>query len=496
MIRAPAARSLPAVILATALSAAAEPPAAPPPSPCTLRVHPSNPRYLTVDGERAIYLAGHQWFNDLQHHAWNTSVDVDWDRYLQFLRARGINYLRSWIVWSAGVPSPDDPSPRMPYLRTGPGSALDGRPRFDLTRFDESFFARMRSQVRAAGERGVYVSIMLFEVYGFMDRDGSYQKSLWAGNMLHGPNNVNGIDTDENGDRHGLEFFASRDPRVQELQRSWVRKVIDTVGDLDNVFFEVANELACHRWQREIVRLIRRFEAGRPRQHLVYMSPGGRDRLGRWTLLPRNALLETPADVYSVTRGWNPRYRRDPPVEDAGRPVIMDMDHVAVQRDGDNEWNNGPTTPWKLLTRGYHQCIYDHDHWKPGANRSRWDTTRRNVGMTARYASRMDLARMRPRSSLSSTRYCLAAPGREYLIFCPGEGEIVVSGLLAGRGYRREWYDPATGRASEPGTVVPERATWSFTPPVRDAVLYLVIGSAAAEAPPVRPPAPSARDTS
>ena len=125
---------------------------------------------------------------------------------------------------------------RLDFL-IGPGRALDGKPRFDLTRFDPAFFGRLRSQIREANRRGLYVSILLFEVYGFMDRDGKYPNSLWAGNVFHGPNNINGIDVDTNGDRHGLEFFYTGDNRVLSIQRSYVRRMIDALGEFDNIFY-------------------------------------------------------------------------------------------------------------------------------------------------------------------------------------------------------------------------------------------------------------------
>jgi hypothetical protein len=52
----------------------------------------------------------------------------------------------------------------LPYLRTGPGNALDGGLKFDLKAFNEDYFSRLRSRVMEAGRRGIYVSIMLFEV--------------------------------------------------------------------------------------------------------------------------------------------------------------------------------------------------------------------------------------------------------------------------------------------------------------------------------------------
>jgi len=438
-----------------------------------LRVHPDNPRYFTDGSGKAVYLAGHQWFNDLQHNAWNSAVRVDWAHYLDFMEQRKLNYLRSWIVWSVGDPTAGHPTPLMPFKRTGPGNALDGKPRFDLHKFNPAFFERLRAQIGAAEKRGIYVSVMLFEVYGFMDRDGTYPKSLWAGNVFHGPNNTNGIDTDENQDGHGLEFFFTSDQQVRDIQRAYVKKAIDTVNEFDNVFFEIANELEAKQWQYEMIRFVKEYEATKPKQHLVYMSPGGRNRTGLWSKLSKDDLIRSPADVYSVTPGWNLKYRDDPPIEAGGKPVFMDMDHIAVANDGDNDWNNNPSTPWKLLTRGYHQCIYDHDYWKPATNRTSWEATRHSIGMTVEYAKKMDLAHMHPRGDLASTRYCLANPGKEYLVYLPDGGEVTVElSAASGRGMV-EWFNPRTGIATS-GGAVPGGTKRSFQAPFDgDAVLYL-----------------------
>lgn len=441
-----------------------------------LRVHPDNPRYFTDDGAKAIYLAGHQWFNDLQHAAWDFPVQVDWDHYLDFLEERKLNYLRSWIIWSVGDPTSGRPAPLMPFKRTGPDNALDGKPKFDLHQFDPDFFELLREQVAKAQRRRVYVSVMLFEVYGFMDRQRSYPKSFWAGNVWHGPNNINAIDVDENGNGHGLEFFFTSREEVLQLQRAYVKRVIDAVSEYDNVLFEIANELDAGPWQHEMVRYVKDYEVTKPKQHLVYMSPGGRDRNGKWSLLPKQELLSGPADVYSVAGGWDRHYRGDPPVEQGLKPVFMDMDHVAAGEDGDNDWNNHPATPWKLLTRGYHQCLYDHDYWKPGAHREKWDRTRYSIGATVTYANRMNLARMHPRNDLSSTTYCLADPGREYLVFQPGTGNVRVLGLRPGYRYRFEWFDTEKCRAGSAGLFTAAASTHQFETPFASAVLYLVLG--------------------
>jgi hypothetical protein len=69
------------------------------------------------------------------------------------------------------------------WQSTVPGKALDGKPKFDLMKFEPVYFQRLRSRVEAARDRGIYVSIMLF---------GGYQEAdpNWTGNPLHRDNNI------------------------------------------------------------------------------------------------------------------------------------------------------------------------------------------------------------------------------------------------------------------------------------------------------------------
>ena len=54
-----------------------------------------------------------------------------------------------------------------PWLRTGTGTALDGLPKFDFNQFNQEYFDRLRDRVEAAGDRGIYTSVMLFEGWSF-----------------------------------------------------------------------------------------------------------------------------------------------------------------------------------------------------------------------------------------------------------------------------------------------------------------------------------------
>ena len=448
----------------------------PPPPAGPLRAHPDNPRYFVDASGKTVRLAGHQIFVDLQDNSFNKATiyggatTLDWNWYLDFARERGLNFLRNWIIWSYGSGEMADDrgavATPMIYARTGPGTALDGNPAFDLAVYDEAFFQRLHDRLAQAGERGIYVSVMLFEVYGFGDGEEVDGFSLWDGNMLHGPNNVQGVDMDPDGNGWGIEFFYTTDEDILEMQRDYVRKVIDSVNDLDNVIYEIANELHAPEWQIAMIDLIKTYEAGKPKQHLVLMSPGGRNETGGWTLMPKSTLTDSDADVFAVAEGWGGY--EDPPVETAGMPVFWDNDHVWVAG-----WDHH-RMPWMVFTRGYHYTLYDAPFESPDQESAEWELIRFNIGATVSYGERAaDLAAMEPRGDLSSTGYCLADPGTDYIVYQPSSSAEFTVTLEAGS-YAYEWYDPGSVRVAETGSVSSSGGSEAFTAPFEgDAVLYL-----------------------
>jgi hypothetical protein len=80
--------------------------------------------------------------------------------------------------------------------RPGPGAALDGKPRFDLTLFNQTYFDRVRSCVVAARDKGIYASVMLFNGFS-IEGKGNVGGDPWQGHPFNPKNNVNGIDGGE-----------------------------------------------------------------------------------------------------------------------------------------------------------------------------------------------------------------------------------------------------------------------------------------------------------
>ena len=218
--------------------------------PGPLVVSKRNPRYFAVaavDGadERTVYLTGSHIWNNF-HDGMGPGSDCaevsepfDYGAYLDFLCAHGHNFIRLWR-WeqfrsqAAGGEYHLCMTPQ-PWSRTGAGTAKDGKPKFDLDSFDQAYFDRLRERVISAGNHGIYVGIMLFD--GFALHLSPAPDNV-EGHPFHAANNVNGIGIRSIDDYQVLPL----DPRIQAFEEAYIRKVVDTVQDLPNVLYEVANE--------------------------------------------------------------------------------------------------------------------------------------------------------------------------------------------------------------------------------------------------------------
>ena len=84
----------------------------------------------------------------------------------------------------------------------------------------------------------------------------------------------------------------------------------------------------------------------------------------------------------------------------------------------------------------------------------------------------MNLIAMTPHPELTSTTYCLADAGSEYLVYQPKNESFDIA--LAEGAYEGQWFDTATGSTSATGTIKTEAGKLRFTPPFQDpAVLSL-----------------------
>jgi len=366
-------------------------------------------------------------------------------------------------MWSWEVGENDVYYEPAPWVRTGPGTAGDGKPKFDLQQFNPEYFQRLRSRVLAARDRGIYVGVMLFQGWSIYSHGYG---NPWPVHPFNEANNINGINGDADKDGEGKEVHTLQVPAVTRLQEAYVRQVIDTLNDLDNVLYEITNEAAIFSrdWQYHIVKFIKEYEASKRKQHPVGMTAFDSGREGSMA-----ALLESPADWISPQNdGVAGDYRDDPPTGDGRKVILSDTDHLWGV-GGERVW------VWKSFTRGLNPIYMDplrKQEWFSigGAD---MESARRAMGDTRRSAQRMNLDAMTPQPSLTSTRYCLASAGTEYLIYQPEGGEGFSVELRAGT-YRYEWFSPANGQDADSGHIQVAGGRQRFQPPFAgDAVLYL-----------------------
>jgi hypothetical protein len=428
-----------------------------------LQVHPKNPRYFTDGTSRAVYLTGsHTWDNLQDSGAIGKPITrFDYEAYLDILQSSGHNFIRMW-VWEGGVD--ERYYEPLAYRRTGPGTALDGKPKFDLREFDEAYFERLRDRVAAAGRRGVYVSVMLFQGWSLYNHGYG---NPWPLHPFNKANNINEINGDPNGDGEGREVHALDAPDVTRLQETYLRKVVDTINDLDNVLYEITNETAIYSkdWQSHMARYVKQYEATKPKQHPVGMTAF--DSGGPGSM---EALWASPADWISPQEdGTAGDFKDDPPAADGRKVVITDTDHLWGE-GGDHRW------VWKSFLRGHNPIYMDLVSiltGKPEDDIAGAASARPAMGLTRRLAERLDLAAMIPRDDFASTKYCLAQPGVAYVVYLPTGGEATVDVSAAEGVLEVEWIDPVNG-TTERAPSIEGGARRTFRSPLAgDAVLYL-----------------------
>jgi hypothetical protein len=335
------------------------------------------------------------------------------------------NFLRMWMYegnkWQSNTPHDFFVVPHV-YARTGPGLALDGEPKFNLQRFDEDYFGRLMGRVRAARDRGIYVSVMLFQGWDLELKPWRQRsrRNPWLGHPLHKENNINGINGDPKGENHGLLTHTLALPEVTKLQKAYIRHVIDTVNDFDNVLYEITNEdhhwAEGIEWQYAMVDDIHTYEAmEKPKQHPVLLT-------ATFPQATNEFLFEGPAEAVSPSSlKWygtgTDDYRANPPAADGRKVILADHDHFGGS-GGDVPW------VWKSFMRGLNPLYMDPYGYDSVNMTPPNEAVRVALGCTLRYARSVNLATMLPRGDLTSTGYALVAPGDEYLVYQPSKKEV------------------------------------------------------------------------
>jgi len=388
----------------------------------TLGVYPDNPHYLCLDGKPVVMVGDYTWgaFSDR---------NFDYVRYFDSLQERGINLARVWLWWGCeelvgdafGYPHIE------PYLRPGPGTANDGKPKYDLSKPNPEFFERLHAFCRAAQDRSIELQLIAMDAWMLKHEE------LWRLHAFQRDNNVNGVDGDPTDTGKGTDgergFCSMGNPTAMEFQKALLAKIVDSTNEFPNVHYEIANEnYYSEEWELGLCDYIKEYEKTKPRQHLTMRR-------------------DLPSHSY-VVQNWDPATVRKGMLErrDLGQPLIFDTDWTI--NDNDDEIRKAMWTA--LASGGSFSYMDDSLEFRQGEPYTdKREALHRQIDRAAAFVRLIRPWEMEPRDALvtAGTAYAMAST-TEFVAYFPDGGAASLrlsEGLSAGKA---EWLNPRTGETT------------------------------------------------
>jgi hypothetical protein len=420
------------------------------PAPRPLALHPENPHYFLFRGKPVILIGSGE------HYGAVLNLDFDYVAYLDELQSRRLNHTRLFsgayreVASSFGITDNTlAPAPNRyvcPWARGEQPGAQDGGNRFDLARWDEHYFRRLRDFMAQAARRGVVVEMNLFCPF--------YDDKVWTASPMNERNNVNGI-----GSCPRDEVYTLKYPALTGVHKALVRKIAGELRDFDNLYYEVCNESwfgkVAAPWQDEIVATLVEAESGLPARHLISLNLD-------------KQVVRTPNPAVGI---YNFHYASPPDV------VAWNYDLGRVIGDNETGFRGRQDAyyraeAWDFITAGgglYSNLDYSFtarhpagtfcDYTSPGGGSPALREQLRTLGD---FIHRFDFVRMAPDNRVirggiperAVSARALVQRGRAYAVYMRSLRKVDSSPvrvdlrieLPAGR-YAIEWLEPATGRS-------------------------------------------------
>src|SRR5688572_9154015 len=230
-----------------------------------LSLHPDNPHYFLFRGQPTIIITSGE------HYGAVLNLDFNYAAYLNELQIRGLNGTRAFTgVYlepqgafniAENTLAPANGRYIGPWMRTGSPGAAHGGTKFDLTRFNDTYFARLRDFVREAGRRGIIVELVLFCPF--------YEEMQWNLSPMNSINNVNSIGQVARTNVYTMDKNGGLLP----IQEALVKRIVLELNQFDNLYYEICNEPyfggVTLDWQRHISKTIADAERTLPNKHLI-----------------------------------------------------------------------------------------------------------------------------------------------------------------------------------------------------------------------------------
>jgi hypothetical protein len=423
-----------------------------------VRISPENPKYLVFRNQPLALVSASE------HYGSVINRPFEFEKYLDDAVAHKMTVTRTFLLYrelqSARNPSspckPESPDYIAPFVRSGPGKALDGEPIYDLDRWNPEYFERLHHFLDSASKRGIVVELTVFS--------NTYAESIWALNPLRKENNQQGV-----GNVEWEDYLSLKNPELVKRQSAFARKVIQETSGYDNVYYEICNEPGggvpghatpadVDAWQAEMAHVMHDEleRSGRPhllsgQQAFTYGAknafPLDASFAGKtFDIVNVHPLPETnfAGRVYDMGNFMSKELRLD---QVAGfckaaypspKPAALDEDNTASMYRDTTGWTIHRKRAWTALMNG---CHYDYiDYSITVGNEGGTLASQQGIRSWMQHLSEF----------ITALDFIHSKPDTSWIANFPSN--LVVSGLsLSGRDYlayladARELTDPAAG---------------------------------------------------
>ncbi|MBN1791770.1 MAG: cellulase family glycosylhydrolase [Bacteroidales bacterium] len=415
-----------------------------------ISLHPKNPHYFLFRGKPAVLIGS------TEHYGAVLNLDFDYISYFNELASNHLNVTRTFSgiylepQGAFGIEkntlAPESNRYICPWARSNQIGYAHGGNKFDLDQWDEAYFERLKDFITEAGKRDIVVELDLFSNF--------YDTLQWKLCPLYIANNVNQI-----GDfLDQKEVLSLRHPEILEIQEKMVRKIVETLKDFDNLYYEVCNEPyfgdleALEAWEQHMTGVIADAEKDFRHKHLISQN-----------IANHSLLIESPNPLVSV---FNFHYARP--------PVTVAMNYHLNKVIGDNETGFDGTEDvtyrreaWNFMLAGgalFNNLDYsftiDHENGsfpipakQPGGG---GPDLRAQLQILKDVLEETDFIHMVPMDSINRDIHkdrqieVLAREGEQYLFYLTREGQRIkccaVSPEIPAGDYTGEWIDTKTGK--------------------------------------------------
>ncbi len=230
-----------------------------------LSLHPDNPHYFLYQGKPTIIVTSGE------HYGAVLNLDFKYETYLDSLAANKLNGTRTFSGAYVEPPGAFNITQNTlaplsgrficPWARSGTTGYPNGGNKFDVNKWDDAYFKRLKDFVAEAQKRGVIVEMNLFCPF--------YGEEQWKLSPQNAANNVNNIG---NVSRTNV-YTLDRNGGLLAVHDAMVKKIVTELNSADNLYYEICNEPyfggVTLDWQHHIADTIVATEKSLSKKHLI-----------------------------------------------------------------------------------------------------------------------------------------------------------------------------------------------------------------------------------